>query len=70
MNKGLKCPLCGSWYSTDPSVLNLGVSAGDICGNQAMTGSNPEKCSPEHPCEGILVPVKDDQADLTDAQNE
>ena len=56
MSNGLRCPLCGSWYSTEPSMLNSGFSAGDVCGNEAMTGPNPEKCSPDHPCPGILIP--------------
>jgi hypothetical protein len=56
MSKGVICPLCGSWYSTDTSVLNSGMAVGDVCGNQAMTGPHPAKCSPEHPCPGILVP--------------
>jgi hypothetical protein len=57
MPNGLRCPLCGSWYSTDPAVINSGMSAGDVCGNQSMTGPHPDKCSPEHPCPGILVPA-------------
>jgi hypothetical protein len=56
---GLKCPECGSWYSNDPTAINLGYSVGDVCGNQAMTGPHPERCSPEHPCRGRLVPAED-----------
>lgn len=55
--QGLKCPQCGSWYSAGTSEIDSGFSAGDVCGNQAMTGPHPERCSPEHPCRGILVPV-------------
>lgn len=51
---GLRCPECGSWYSTDKSTFNLGLSVGDICNNQAMTGPHPELCSPSHPCTGKL----------------
>jgi hypothetical protein len=59
MPNALKCPLCGSRYSTDESGP-AAFSAGDVCGNRAMTGPNPDACSPEHPCPGILVPVPDD----------
>ena len=55
MSAGLVCPLCGTRYSNDPTMINLGYSVGDVCGNQAMTGPNPDECSPEHPCRGILV---------------
>lgn len=54
-NDGLACPLCGSWYSTDPDVMTSGYSAGDVCGNQSMKGTHPDKCSPDHPCPGVLV---------------
>lgn len=55
--QGLKCPQCGSWYSTDPSVLNSGYRAGDVCSNQSMKGKDPKKCSPDHPCRGVLIPA-------------
>lgn len=58
MNKGVKCPLCGSWFAKA-----TGYSAGDICENQSMVGRNPGKCSPEHPCPGVLVPVFDEEQD-------
>jgi len=58
MKKGYKCPLCGSMCAED-----IGYSAGGICGSQAMTGPNPDKCSPEHPCPGILVPLLDEEQD-------
>ncbi len=54
MSNGLRCPECGSWYSTDPSVINSGMRIGDVCGNKSMKGTNPAKCSPRHPCKGIL----------------
>jgi hypothetical protein len=54
---GLRCPVCGSWYSADPIVINSGMEVGEVCGNQAMTGPQPELCSPEHPCEGRLEPA-------------
>jgi hypothetical protein len=62
MSKGLKCPLCGSWYSTAPETRELGLlfKPGDICGNRAMTGPNPQMCSSQHPCQGRLVPVEDE----------
>lgn len=50
---GLKCPLCGSWYSLASGVYQ----AGDKCGNESMKGKNPQECSPEHPCPGILEPA-------------
>lgn len=56
MSNGLRFPLCRSWYAVDPSLMTSRFQAGDVCGNEAMTGPNPEKCSPEHPCEGILIP--------------
>lgn len=68
MPNALRCPECGSWHSTDSSVLNSGMSAGDVCGNQAMTGPNPKKCSPEHPCRGILVPDERKKNKRTSAQ--
>jgi len=61
---GLRCPLCGSWYNddSDKSVIHSGMYAGDVCGNQAMTGPHPEKCSPDHPCKGILEPDSEELA--------
>lgn len=59
-SKGLKCPLCGSWYSefaNDPDTLDSGMRVGDVCGNQSMKGTNPKKCSPDHPCPGRVVRV-------------
>ncbi len=58
MSKGLKCPLCGSWYSDDRNQ-EIWFSAGDVCNNQSKSGLNPEKCSTDHPCPGILAPVDD-----------
>ncbi|MBC7855369.1 MAG: hypothetical protein IAF94_18220 [Pirellulaceae bacterium] len=63
MQKDLKCPECGSWYSTDPAVINSGMQKGDACGNQTMKGTNPEKCSPKNPCKGRLISVMDDNVD-------
>jgi hypothetical protein len=51
MATDFRCPLCGSWYSSD-----AGYSVGEVCGNQSMKGTNPDQCSPEHPCPGKLVP--------------
>jgi hypothetical protein len=53
--QGVQCPLCGSWNCTDPSVTIARRSAGEICGSTARMGPNPDQCSPEHPCQGILV---------------
>jgi hypothetical protein len=58
MPKGLKCPLCGSWYPTDPSGRG-GLSAVDVCGNREVTGVH---ASPHQPCPGVLVPVPDDDS--------
>jgi hypothetical protein len=60
---GLKCPLCGSWYSTSRETRELGIlfKVGDVCNNQAMTGPDPKKASPDHPCRGILIRVEDDE---------
>ena len=44
----LRCPWCHSTYSAQ--IHN----AGEVCGNQAMTGANPAECSPTHPCQGRL----------------
>jgi hypothetical protein len=55
MSAGLRCPLCGSWY-TDDAEQHVSWRAGDVCGNRARTGPKPNKCSPEHPCHGALVP--------------
>lgn len=56
MSTGLRCPLCGSWYAeVQPSVISF-FEAGEVCGNMAQTGPNPDQCSPSHPCPGILVP--------------
>ena len=57
MANGLKCPLCGSWYSND-NKLFMRLSVGDVCGNQSCRGKDPSKCSPEHPCPGVLVTVE------------
>ena len=59
MSNGVKCPLFGSYYSTDLNLLSSGLDVGDVCGNQTMTGPNPDKCSPQHPCPGILIPDTD-----------
>lgn len=59
MQNGLRCPECGSFYSSDPSMLNSGMSAGDVCGNESMNGKNPKNCSPNHPCRGILELIDD-----------
>ncbi len=61
MTKGLKCPLCGSWYSTNDETKELGIvyQAGQACNNMAMTGPNPKTCSPDNPCKGRLVPVEE-----------
>lgn len=56
MSNGLRCPECGSWYANDPSLLNGGYVAGEVCGNESVKGTNPAKCSPDHPCKGILEP--------------
>lgn len=51
---GLSCPLCGSWYNGDPEVGTC-WKVGERCDNQAMTGPNPLRACPEHPCPGRLV---------------
>lgn len=54
MSAGLRCPLCGSWY-TDDAEQYVSWRPGEVCGNRARTGPNPNKCTPEHPCPGVLV---------------
>ncbi len=51
---GLRCPLCGSWYSDD-TEMDPFWEIGEICGNQSGSGLYPSKCSTKHPCPGKLV---------------
>jgi hypothetical protein len=57
MQAKLKCPLCGSMYHSGtmrPGDIGIEWEVGGMCCSQAMTGPNPSKCSPEHPCSGSL----------------
>lgn len=53
----LRCPLCGSWYTSDRRA-RIYWEIGEVCDNRAMTGPYPKLCSPEHPCPGLLVQSK------------
>ena len=63
---GLIYPLCGSWYANNPNnEMTCEYEVGDVCGNKSMAGRrsyksfDPAKCSPGHPCPGILIPAPD-----------
>ena len=58
----VQCPLCGSWYLEYEDFLYENEAyvfwePGEVCGNQAMTGPHPDRCSPDHPCPGILQKI-------------
>jgi hypothetical protein len=70
MSTALKCPLCGSWYTMSQEARDHGFffEPGEVCGNEAMTGPNPHLCSPQHPCQGRLVPVEAEDEEVRRAQ--
>jgi hypothetical protein len=69
MQAKLKCPLCGLICHSGtmrPGDMGIEWEVGGMCCNQTITGPNPSKCTPEHPCSGSLELVAEGSISLED----